>query len=83
LNTGNAAALAALSQLGGGTFTLTCDSSAGFTATGGGGNIKSDQSTQAACGASIKYTYDVPEPDALALVGLALAGIALVTRRKA
>jgi hypothetical protein len=83
LTTSNAAALAALSALGGGTFGLDCHSISGVAVSGGGGNVASSQATQAACGASLSYTYDVPEPDALALVGLALAGIALVTRRKA
>ncbi len=71
---------------GGGTFNITCDSLSGLNTTGGGGNVVFSQVTQAGCGASISYDYiprqtSVPEPGALALLGLGLLGLGVVRRR--
>ncbi|MDE2368642.1 MAG: PEP-CTERM sorting domain-containing protein [Burkholderiales bacterium] len=83
--------LADFMAAGGGNFGISCASLSGLTLVGGGGNLSSLQTSTAGCGATITYTYtpaaqppvNVPEPGSLALVGVALAGIALAARRKA
>lgn len=72
---------------GTGTFSITCTTTASgtFTAT----NVQLNVNRGADCGATLTYTYTpnvvdpgtVPEPGALALAGLALAGVAAATRR--
>jgi hypothetical protein len=74
---------------GTGTFSITCTASASgkFTAT----NVRLDVMPGADCGATLTYTYTpvgnpnpgtVPEPGALSLAGLALAGAAAASRRR-
>ncbi|WP_077037638.1 choice-of-anchor E domain-containing protein [Pelomonas sp. KK5] len=81
--------LAAFTQAGGGNFMLGCDSTSGISLIGGGGNVGSNQATQAMCGATITYTFDdappptsVPEPAMPALVGIAMLGLWAARRRK-
>jgi len=79
-------ALAAFQQPGGGVFNVNCQSLSGISIVGGGGNVNSSQSTLAGCGASISYTYsahNVPEPASISMIGLGLAGISFLRRRKA
>ena len=76
------------SVAGGGTFSISCHSVSGIAISGGGGNIASNQTTTAGCGASIAYDYTptppvtVPEPTSMALVGLGALGLAAIRRRK-
>lgn len=69
---------------GPGTFSVTCESLSGIALVGGGGNVVSSQETQAACGASVEYTFrttQVPEPGTLALLGAMAVGAGALSRR--
>jgi hypothetical protein len=77
-----AAILAAFT--GPGTFSVTCESLSGINLQGGGGNVSSSQETQAACGASVEYSFTtnkVPEPGTLALLGAMAVGAGVLSRR--
>lgn len=70
------------SLTGPGSFDVTCQSLAGLTLTGGGGNLSSTQTTLAGCGARVTYTYDVlpptgdvPEPSSWVMASLGVAGL--------
>lgn len=73
--------------LGVGTFSVNCDSVSGISISGGGGNVATNQSTLAACGASIAYDYtpvprlQTPEPGVLALLGACVVGTVVVKRK--
>jgi hypothetical protein len=68
-----------------GTFQITATTKAFTNFSGGGGNIKLTQSTNAQLIASITYTYNppssTPEPATMFLMGSALVGVGLLRKR--
>lgn len=80
-----------LSYIGTDTLDFTCRSRIANTTDGAGGNLTIHQATEAGCGATVTYTYTastptpnpVPEPGSVALLGLGLAGLGVLRRKKA
>ncbi len=69
------------SYIGAGTAGIGCNTFTTSTFSGGGGNVASNQSTQASCSGDITYNFDgvtapVPEPAAIWLIGAGLLGFA-------
>ena len=77
-----------LAALGAGTGVFSCDAFVQSSGRDGGGNVRVVQTTQAECGINVDVAFTVapppavPEPSALALVGIALAGLAFTARRR-
>lgn len=73
---------------GGGSFDMTCTTSASTSTRSPASNFTISQDAMASCGARIVYTYDaapasnVPEPTTLALVTLALGMVGAASRRR-
>lgn len=73
--------------VGVGSFSVSCESLSGISIAGGGGNVAADQTTHAACGASIAYDYtpvpaqQTPEPGVLALLGACAVGTVVARKR--
>ncbi|NML15254.1 choice-of-anchor E domain-containing protein [Azohydromonas caseinilytica] len=86
------ASLDAFTSLNPAAFNIACSTLSMTNVSYTGGNAEASQSTKAACGADVVYTYDdtkalppspnpTPEPASLALVGLGLIGVA-ASRKK-
>ena len=72
--------LDSVQDVGGGIFKINAQSLSGFTVSGGGGNLSTDQATYIGSGAKIIYTYTVPEPSS-AMIAM-IPGLMLCFRRK-
>lgn len=87
----NVASTAFADYIGSDKLSFSCESFVTNGQTGGGGNIIVTQNTVAGCGAKVTYSYTastptpnpVPEPGSVALLGLGLAGLGVLRRKKA
>lgn len=75
---------------GPGSFTVACETMSGLSISGGGGQVRSNQTTTGFCGAAVTYTYTagggggaavVPTPTSFALLGAGLLGLGLTRLR--
>lgn len=75
------------STAGAGNFLIGITTISGFTVTGGGGQIGSDQDTFGIANANVRYTYDdgtvlTPEPATIAVLGMGMLALGAYRRRR-